>query len=48
LIWARDGKPGGMGKFTEHFGIEMENLYREQLKKIEKCDTLVGIIRKLE
>src|SRR5215470_2074543 len=28
LVWARDGKPGGMGRFTATLGQELEDQYR--------------------
>jgi len=46
LIWARDGKPGGMGRFTGVLGAEIEDLYREALVKARRCDTLIGVLRK--
>ena len=46
MVWARDGKPGGMGRFTETLGSELEESYKQALIRIGKCDTLVGIISK--
>jgi SAM-dependent methyltransferase len=46
MTWARDGKPGGMGRFTEALGTEIEELYKASLIKSGKCDTLIGIITK--
>ena len=46
LVWARDGKPGGMGKFTDKFGEKMEEKYKELLIESGFCDTLVGIVKK--
>ena len=46
LIWCRDGKPGGLGRFTEYFGNEIETSYKKSLIASRKCDTLVGIITK--
>lgn len=46
LTWARDGKPGGMGKFTDKLGIELENFYKKTLISNGYCDTLIGIIKK--
>ena len=45
ITWARDGKPRGMKKYSEKLCQKMENLYRNQLIKMEKCDTLIGIIK---
>jgi SAM-dependent methyltransferase len=46
MIWARDGRPGGMGRFTEELGNELEENYKQALIRIGKCDTLVGVISK--
>ena len=46
LVWTRDRKPGGMGRFTSIFGEEIENQYRQALVESGHCDTLVGIITK--
>jgi len=46
MIWARDGVPGGLDRFTELLSIELENDYKKALIRIGKCDTLVGIISK--
>lgn len=46
MIWARDRKPGGLGRFTKVLGEELENNYKQALIKIGKCDTLVGVVGK--
>lgn len=46
IIWARDGKPGGMNKFSTEFGIELDKLYKERLIESGKCDTLIALISK--
>lgn len=46
MVWARDGRPGGMSRFTEKFGAELENQYRQALIKSGHCDTLIGVVRK--
>jgi len=46
LIWARDGKPGGMGRFSEVFGQEMDVAYKQALIRSGNCDTLIGIVTK--
>jgi 2-polyprenyl-3-methyl-5-hydroxy-6-metoxy-1,4-benzoquinol methylase len=46
MIWARDGRPGGIGRFTKLLGQELEESYKQALIRIGKCDTLVGIISK--
>lgn len=44
MVWARDGRPGGMGRFTAILGHELEENYKKALIRIGKCDTLIGII----
>jgi SAM-dependent methyltransferase len=46
LVWARDGRPGGMGRFTARLGEEIEDLYRQALIRARVCDTLIGMVRK--
>ena len=46
MVWARDGKPGGMGRFTKILGENTENQYKQALIGARKCDTLVGVITK--
>ncbi len=44
IVWARDGRPGGMGRFTGALGNELEEDYKQALIRTGKCDTLIGII----
>ena len=44
MVWARDGRPGGMGRFTPALGQELEDSYRAALVRLGKCDTLIGIM----
>jgi SAM-dependent methyltransferase len=46
LVWARDGKPGGMNRFTPKFGGEIEDQYRRALVASGHCDTLIGVVTK--
>jgi SAM-dependent methyltransferase len=46
LVWARDGRPGGMGRFTPKFGGAIEDQYRQALVASGNCDTLIGIVTK--
>jgi SAM-dependent methyltransferase len=46
IIWARDGQPGGMGRFTSTFGEEVDELYRRALIRARVGDTLIGIVQK--
>lgn len=44
MVWARDGRPGGMARFTDIIGIDVEENYKKGLIKSGRCDTLVGIV----
>jgi SAM-dependent methyltransferase len=44
MVWARDGRPGGMGRFTRALGPEVEDAYRQGLIRSGHCDTLVGVL----
>ena len=46
MVWARDGKPGGMSKFTDILGDEIEDNYRKSLVQSGNCDTLIVVINK--
>ncbi len=46
LVWARDGRPGGMGRFSAALGLDTEDAYRQALIRSGHCDTLVAAIRK--
>ncbi len=46
MVWARDGRPGGMGRFTTKLGKEFEENYKRALIEIGMCDTLIGIVNK--
>jgi SAM-dependent methyltransferase len=46
MIWARDGKPGGMRYFTDKLGVDIENNYKESLITNGTCDTLIAVITK--
>ncbi len=46
MVWARDGQPGGMKRFTEKLGTEVEEGYKQSLIKTGLCDTLVAVIKK--
>lgn len=45
IIWARDGKPGGMGLFSKKMGSKFDEFYKENLIANHTCDTLIGIIK---
>lgn len=46
LVWARDGKPGGMGRYTAKIGGAIEEAYKQALIEARHCDTLIAIVRK--
>jgi 2-polyprenyl-3-methyl-5-hydroxy-6-metoxy-1,4-benzoquinol methylase len=46
MVWARDGKPGGMERFTAKLGPQIEIAYKKALVDSGYCDTLIGIVRK--
>ncbi len=46
MVWARDGRPGGLGRFTAILGAEFDEVYKRALISAGKCDTLIGILRK--
>jgi hypothetical protein len=45
IVWARDGKPGGMARFTEALGRDLEESYKQGLIRAHKCDTLIGVVQ---
>jgi hypothetical protein len=45
IVWARDGKPGGMGRFTNVLGQDVEDVYRRALIRSGLGDTLIGIMQ---
>ena len=44
LVWSKDGKPGGVGKYSKYFGKKLDNDYKNFLIKSGYCDTLIGIV----
>lgn len=46
IVWARDGKPGGMDQFSYVFGREFNEVYKSTLIKSGHCDTLICVIEK--
>ena len=46
MVWARDGKPGGMGRFTDALGEEANHHYKQALIDSGCCDTLIGVLKK--
>ena len=48
MVWAMDGKPGGMGRFSSYFQENLDNVYKETMINVGCCDTLVILINKKE
>ncbi len=46
MVWMSEGKPGGLGRYTDVFGEELNRQYKDQLKKHWTCDTIVAILKK--
>ena len=46
FIWAKDGKPGGMNKYSNFFSPELEECYKKTLINNGHCDTLIVTINK--
>jgi len=44
MTWARDGRPGGMGRYSSALGSGLEEGYKEALVSAGHADTLVGIV----
>ncbi len=46
IVWARDGVPGGMNRFSDVLGAELNEMYKKTLIDSGHCDTLVCILEK--
>lgn len=44
MTWARDGRPGGMRRYTGGLGRELEEAYKQALVSVGRADTLVAIL----
>ena len=44
FFWIKEGRPGGMGKFTRIIGEDLEKFYKKELIRSGNCDTLIGVI----
>ena len=40
MTWMMDGRPGGQGRFSELFGPELVESYRQRMMQTWQCDTL--------
>lgn len=45
MVWARDGRPGGAGRFTPVLGEEIEALYKKALIQAGHGDTIVAMVQ---
>lgn len=45
MVWMQYGKPGGLGRYSNVFGKELDRLYKERLKSSWLCDTIIAVIR---
>lgn len=48
MHWMMNGKPGGLGKYAELFGEELDNAYKNRLVEKGLCDTIYAIVKKTE
>jgi len=46
MTWMLNGKPGGFGRWSEIFGETLDKQYKERLKELWLCDTIIAVIRK--
>lgn len=46
ITWLMDGKPGGQGRYSDIFGINLDELYKEKLKEHWLCDTIIAVVEK--
>jgi hypothetical protein len=46
ITWMLTGQVGGSGKYTYIFGQELEQKYKDALKRNWYCDTLIATVKK--
>jgi SAM-dependent methyltransferase len=46
MVWMQEGKPGGMGRYSNIFNNEFDGLYKQNLKDNWLCDTIIVVIEK--
>ncbi len=44
ITWMLNGKPGGLGRWSDVFGEGLDHQYKERLKKLWLCDTIVAVV----
>ena len=46
MVWMIEGRPGGMGRYSDIFSKELEVSYSEALKRHWVCDTIFAVVTK--
>jgi hypothetical protein len=46
MVWMQEGKPGGLGRYGDIFGSNLDGLYKEKLKEHWLCDTVIAVVNK--
>jgi len=46
MVWMQEGKPGGLGRYSNTFGNELDKLYKQKLKEHWLCDTIIAVVEK--
>jgi 2-polyprenyl-3-methyl-5-hydroxy-6-metoxy-1,4-benzoquinol methylase len=46
LVWAMTGRPGGMERFADVFGPELDALYKQRWIDRRQCDTVIAVLRR--
>jgi len=46
MVWMQEGKPGGLGRYSDIFGGNLDELYKEKLKEHWLCDTIIALVKK--
>ena len=48
MTWMLNGKPGGLGRWSQVLGEGLDRQYKERLKELWICDTILAVISKVE
>ena len=46
MTWMLDGKPGGLARWSAVFGEALDQQYKERLKELWLCDTIIAVLKK--
>ncbi len=46
MTWMLNGKPGGLGRWSDVFGETLDRQYKERLKEQWLCDTIVAVVHR--